>query len=566
MTRAACSAVVAVVALFVSNFSSAAESSPPQIKTKIETVGLFKNGLAVVRRTAHLDLNAGNTFDITDLPEPVHGTFWIESAREVSVTVTSADVAMDEDLNSALPAMDNVSLAGATVTVYFRSEHLPTVTGTVKSPPDPQRAWDRNYGWSRPRGNYWWADSSTASHYVPQPQSQQLVIKTDQGDVVIAPDTVAYLRVDQPAERPTARRPVLRMHVPGGPNKSGADVAILYLTKGASWAPNYTVDISDSSQLAFQQSAVIRNEIEDWNDAEILLISGFPNIEFGHVLSPMSPATDLSTFFRALGTESRLSHSSRGDVMSQTVASNFVASGVDMAGAQVQNPQLEGVDMHYHSIGRHTLRAGESLFINMASETTPFERIVQWVVPDDRDAWGNRRDRSYDYGYYNLDSQADREQPWDALRFRNPLDRPMTTAPAMVVSDNMVRGQSMVTWAGPEEMVVLPVNKTLSVRAQVSEVEDEKARESLERYGRNYWRTSVTGTLQVVNQRKETVTMVTRVEFSGDLIEAQGDPKATLRSEGVWSVNPRRQLEWTIELKPGESRELTYRYRVLAPR
>ena len=100
----------------------------------------------------------------------------------------------------------------------------------------------------------------------------------------------------------------------------------------------------------------------------------------------------------------------------------------------------------------------------------------------------------------------------------------------------------------------------------IDEVEAEEKREEVRLYNRSFWRTTVNGTLTMVNQRAEPVTMVARLAFSGKLLEADGEPRTTLRGEGVWSVNPRRQMTWTIELGPGESRDLEYTYSVLAPR
>ena len=46
-------------------------------------------------------------------------------------------------------------------------------------------------------------------------------------------------------------------------------------------------------------------------------------------------------------------------------------------------------------------------------------------------------------------------------------------------------------------------------------------------------------------------------------MDADATPKATLREEGVYSVNRRNDLVWTIPLKAGEERKLKYRYTVL---
>ena len=77
---------------------------------------------------------------------------------------------------------------------------------------------------------------------------------------------------------------------------------------------------------------------------------------------------------------------------------------------------------------------------------------------------------------------------------------------------------------------------------------------------------NVKGTLTVRNQRAETIELVIHRRFSGKLIEADEKPDCRLLAEGVYSVNQRNELNWTIKLKPGEQRELAYKYSVLVVR
>ena len=60
--------------------------------------------------------------------------------------------------------------------------------------------------------------------------------------------------------------------------------------------------------------------------------------------------------------------------------------------------------------------------------------------------------------------------------------------------------------------------------------------------------------------------MVITADFSGELLEAEGEPETSLRVTGVRSVNPHRKMEWTVDLQGGESKTLTYRYSVLVDR
>ncbi len=72
--------------------------------------------------------------------------------------------------------------------------------------------------------------------------------------------------------------------------------------------------------------------------------------------------------------------------------------------------------------------------------------------------------------------------------------------------------------------------------------------------------------LTVTNQRAETLELVIRRRFSGKLIEADEEPECRLLAEGVYSVNQRNELNWTVKLKPGEQRVFNYKYSVLVDR
>src|SRR5436190_2188767 len=59
-------------------------------KSKIVSVGLFKNGLAIVKREVQIPKEG--TYRLDASPEPVHGTFWIESNATVEAAVKLRDV------------------------------------------------------------------------------------------------------------------------------------------------------------------------------------------------------------------------------------------------------------------------------------------------------------------------------------------------------------------------------------------------------------------------------------------------------------------------------------------
>ncbi len=247
----------------------------------------------------------------------------------------------------------------------------------------------------------------------------------------------------------------------------------------------------------------------------------------------------------------------RNVISQQAVAFNAPApgGGIDLSAI----PTGEGVDLHYQDIGLQSLDEGDSLALETAAATADYERIVEWIVPDTRQADG----RYVSEHERNNQPEKYQDAAWDAVRFRNPLDFPMTTAPAMIVSGDRFNGQRMSFWVNPGEQTTLHVTKALSVRTHSIEQELEGQREIVHVGGVQYRKTTVEGELRANNQRRETIELVIRRRFSGDLQEADRAPQRTLLEEGVWSVNKRYQLTWNLPLKPGEEVKLIYRYTVL---
>ena len=148
----------------------------------------------------------------------------------------------------------------------------------------------------------------------------------------------------------------------------------------------------------------------------------------------------------------------------------------------------------------------------------------------------------------------------------NPFDFPMTTAPATIVHGARFQGQRTTTWVNPGEETTVRITKALAVRTDAVEYELDGAREPVVLGGREYRKVGVEGVVQLCNHRKEEATLVLRREFSGELrgtVGAEVPPVAKLLERGVYSVNRRQELVWTLALAPGEERRLAYTYDVL---
>jgi hypothetical protein len=518
-----------------------------QLSSRFVSIGLFKNGLTVVKKSVFIP--GPGTYRVNDIPEPVHGTFWIESGAGIEARMTSQMV--ETPIRGNIGNNFQEELVGYEVVIYFRDGAIPPATGKIVAiePNRGENTWDRTY--QNP--------AYDSFRFASQPSSPRgfLVLDAPEGRTYIDSSMIAYLRAKGSSGTVRQRKPVLLLTVPKTEAKP-AEIFYSYLARGASWAPSYRVDISSPDLLTIDQNAVVRNELGDIADAEISLISGFPNIQFAHVISPFSLRTTWAQFFQQLNQRfSSTNPIGLNIARQQAVTVNDIGqgSGLDLPAM----PAGEGVDLYYQSIGKRTLAEGDSMVVGTVSGKAPYRRIVEWIVPDTREANGR-----YIQDYQRQqDPEKYEDAVWDAVRFKNPFSFPMTTAPAMIVSKGRFDGQHLSYWVNPGEETTLHITKALSLRTYHAEHEESGEREIVYVGGNDFRKTVVKGELKVINHRKENAMIVVRRRFSGDLMSADGSPTCLLREEGVYSINKRNELTWSVDLNPGEEKTLTYRYSVL---
>jgi len=519
-------ALALVLALTLSGNTLHADETT--VKSKIVAVDLFKNGLAVVKR--EVTLGKPGAYVIEDVPSPVHGTFWIESAGTVDTLVQTREV--EVPANETTPGNLQEDLAGKKVTLTFKGEKRAPIVGTMM------------------------AMKSAKQDEIVHP-GRYLIIQTAKGRVYVDSNEVGSIEADDAGDKVKRRQPRLVLTL-GATEKAETKVVIRYLTHGLSWAASYKIDITDPKSLTLEQHAIVKNELADLEGAEVRLISGFPSVQFSNVRSLLSPGTTMAGFFQELsGGVARMVDFASNSVMTQNPVGNYSRGGFNVAIGAI--PTGEGVDLHYQSIGKRSLKDGDTLAMTVGKGKADYERIVEWLIPDTRNEYGSHDGRG---------RGGDDDDAWDALKFKNPLAYPMTTGPALVTANGLFNGQRSTYWVNAGEETVLRVGKALSIRTRSIENEQsvkDGSREFIWVGGRQFRKSTVEGEIAVSNHRNETVQMVIRRRFSGELTRADGSPKSSLREEGVFSINKRYELVWSLPLKAGEEQRFKYSYTVLVP-
>lgn len=509
------------------------------VESKIVSVALFKNGLAMIKRQVLLE--APGTYRFTDVVQPVHGTFFIEGASKLVARVETRPVSLPQSL--PLGTNPQTELAGMMVTIRTRGGQTPIV-GKVFPIVQREKGNELN-------------DNLFASPLPALAAPHFLVINNENGmSYVDIGEIVSLDAKGQPsALTQIEQRPVLLLET--GEDFVAGTAQISYLTHGLSWAPSYKIDLLNATQMRIEQQAVIRNEIMDLNDTKLSVISGFPNIEFAHAISPLAASQSWNQFFQQLGS-GLATPSRRQSVLAQNASFQNAAFAEPEMPVQLAPTSSETIDLYYHPIGNHSLKRNTSMALTIGKSETEYEQIIDWRIVKTRDDWGNTQPNQ------QIDQNTGeplQDDVWDSIRFRNRFPFPMTSAPSMVLVDGQFKGQGQTLWTNQNEIAVLRINRALSVHARDIERESQQnERNSVTINHQTYRKVTVDGELRFSNRRTTNVRMLIKKQFSGSYVKADDSPKVNLREEGIRAVNPRNELIWEIPLTPGEERTIQYQY------
>jgi len=561
------------LALAVSGSAEVLESKNEPIgEAPITALALFKNGVVSVMREVRPP--AKGAFLLTDRIEPAHGTLWFSGAGDgfrlstVSRvferplgTLPLNDICRAYDgchvtvtfLATTANALDSFASKGNGMLTIFNTGDASIateVTGTVVNLVAPEQAKNFSRDFGEDSNRYYYNIPNNGLQTGVASSNTHLTLRLESGQMVSIPIArIVSIHSEKINTTTKEEREVWRVE---GAEKP---LTMTYLASGATWAPAYCLNLLSDKKLNISMSAIIRNEMASFKDAEVNLISGFPNIEFTNRTSLMVPGSTLASFFQGL---SRAQDSGRRGVMSQigmqAITSNGIDSLMDFNLPQMSSEEAS-MDIHYRNVGKLTMDLGETLYFPLEQAEVAYERIVEWNIPDRRDEHGRIR---------NSEREKSNGEFWDTLCFRNPFKSPITTAPVEITDDTKVLGQSTITWINPGQQASVKITKALSVSGISTETEIDQQRPLIKWGGNTYRNPDVEGEFRIKNYRGMPVKVSVRLQASGEYLSASTEPTSRRVLEtGVYGVNKRQEMIWTLSLDPGEEKTVTYRYSVL---
>jgi hypothetical protein len=541
--------------LFYSNSPVLAGDDKPQdTKLQIEKLTLFKNGLGFVVSHAVLP-DGAQRIKIGQLPIPSFGTFWVGYPKDVKLQnlVTSM-----EEIEETTPVQSLIQLlqmnTGRKAIIHTGDRDIEGTILSVKSETVKQPA--QNPYFMSPRS------SQNPYGYNQQENSSSdlVLIKTDKGVVALSPSSI--LRAEFSDGDPVSVRktkqtsPSITMNLekPAG----GAKVSVSYLTRGVTWMPSYLIDLSDSKTAKFSAHAIIINEVTDFKNVKVQLVTGFPNIKFGEILSPIARSQSLAEFLNALSGSSTGRSGGQGMIMQQAVMSNSIAAeSDDISIAPAYSTAAEGAvaeDLFFYPVKNLTLLKDETAWIPLFTVDMQYKHIYTWKIED----FLTKEER------YQPETQDHKnaEEVWHSCRLVNSLDMPLTTAAAEFMTDGEFTGQDVCYYTAPKGETTIRINKALNIAADQAEIEVDRKRNASIFHGTQYDLVTVRGELKIRNKLNKDIDVEITKELSGDVLESQPKCKDVKTAKGLKQINPKHLLTWEIELKSGGEQKMMYQYQV----
>ena len=271
-----------------------AEEPATEAKMELKQVSLFKNGLGFFVWEVTIPDKA-KSFYVVPPAAASHGTFWVSYPPKADV---ESVIAKEVEAKEQVEAVTVVDLLkgniGRHVKVYFADKPDVNVEAKLLKVTQEQR--------NLPPNPY-------APGRVINPENpgyygirNMVFLSTDQGHIAVSADRI--VRVDfkdrAPAVKYEKKSSEVRLDVSLKKAAGGQKITVSCLAKGATWAPSYMIDITEPNKARLAAKAEVMDEVCDLNGVDVKLVTGFPNLQFADVVSPIAMKGNLAQFLLSL--------------------------------------------------------------------------------------------------------------------------------------------------------------------------------------------------------------------------------------------------------------------------
>ncbi len=563
------------VVLFFAQTSALAEASEAvPAGMPIKEVSIFKDGHAFVLHEGRMPTDTDGNVTLDYLPRPIIGTFWAYSAdpkAKLTGVVSAKRVVPIKRTALTIPELIEGNI-GARVRIKDQSIYEATILGV------PARS-SEELGRTSPPGT---------PEALPV-RSGVVLLKVAEG-VKIVPvnqiQEITFLTEPQTGLACEEFREMMTLKLDWGKSRSAetAHVGMVYVQRGIRWIPSYRVEIDGNGRAAVQLQATIINELADIDDVKAHLVIGVPRFAFEKTPDPISlqeAAAQLSQHFRS---DSQSAYAFSNMIMTQAESPVRRAEVPRGGEATDLGPDVAGSgqheDLYVFTLEHVTLKKGQRMVVPVAEYELEYRDVFVLDLP-----FGPPAELE---GRLNSEQQAQLARLYHLpkvmhkIRLANSAQCPLTTAPALILSQGRIIAQGMMTYTAVGASSDLELTTAVDITVEKLDNETNRPPDAAKWDGYSYARSNLTGTIRLTNRRTESVTLEIQRSVLGHIDSAshEGSIEHLGRHEGGWMtagslpfwwhwyswpywwyhLNAVGRVTWTQELKPGHTIELRYEW------
>ncbi|NOT35436.1 MAG: hypothetical protein HOP12_14925, partial [Candidatus Eisenbacteria bacterium] len=506
-----------------------ASSAPVRAETQAEPIAsltrmpvrevtVFKDGHAFVVQEGRVPVDARGTVVLDRLPVPVLGTFWPYSAeRDVKL---SAVTASRRRVSGEQTAIDVRGLLEANpgAMVELVDVDGKTVSGRLKGLP------------SRPVEELRGLEGATDRDLVPV-KGAVVLLETGQGVLALPIERVRSVSFKG---TPTARfanesfKNLLTLGFvwPQGRPRREIEVGMAYVQKGLRWIPSYRVTIGGAGKARVQLQATLVNELTDLEDIVVNLVVGVPTFRFKDMVDPMALQETMARLGSAFDGQSVGGYALSNAIMSQTAdmegsrmrQENF--RGSDLApslGPEVAGSEKDE-DLFIFTIKGVTLKKGERMVLPVTEYELAYRDVYVLDLPFAPPA--EVRANASDEQQREVARLLAAPHFTHVLRLTNSSHEPLTTAPALIGSEDRVLGQGMMTYTAPGADCDLALTTAVDIKVTKRDRETARVPGALTVDGSSYLRVDLQGNIAITNRRDQAVDIEVKRSILGHADQA----------------------------------------------
>jgi hypothetical protein len=575
--------LIPLIALLSLSDSAPAQGPAPLAalaRMAVKEITVFKDGHAFVLHEGSLPTDSAGNVVMDYLPSPVLGTFWPYSsskdAKLVSVVAGQRRVLVEETSLTLAELLEGNAGVDAIITERAIGFDRAPVRYPCTIVGIPQRSSEELAATGLPN----------AAPQVPE-KGSVILVRTSEGVKAVIVENIVDVTFKTPHKPKLSHeefRNLLTLKLDWGNRRpaSTADVGLVYLQKGIRWIPGYKVTLDGNGNAAIKLQATLLNELTDLDDVTANLVIGVPTFAFKDTLDPVSlqqAAAQLSPYFQQGDRMQMLNNA----VMTQTARAPERPAPPPPPGAPNLGPDIpestRNEDLFVFTVKHVSLRKGERLVVPVAEYTIPYSDVFALDLPFAPPP----EVRS------NLNSEQEAEMarllsaPKVAhkIRLNNKGNYPLTTAPALVVRDNRVLAQGLMTYTAIGATSDLEITKAVDIQAAKSDAETARVPNAVHWQGDDYARIDLSGKIKLANYRDKAVEIEVTRHVLGNVNNADSEGVVTrvnvfedgsyLGAGGYppwwrwyswpqwWShFNGVGRINWKVRLEPGKSADLNY--------